>query len=507
MIRKAFSQFGTVKCVENVSGSSPKKMNDVHEAYVLFEKTEDAYKAFMANRDGQRSSDEIVSVLPVNTWKVKPAQSQSEELSELSRRIANIDNEDDDSQFVYKMYLTPGMLLRIFRLFIRSSKDFLTGLYLHYPIDDESIHSDDDDSSTNDSDSETKASSAAAAIEKLLSNLKDPDIDKNCITSYEFEKRIAEVVVKHIGKAFNMLTIQKCTISMEMLLWFAPVLKRIKTLRIHTEYDCSILYALSGFCPNVSSFYMDGEGWDGDFVDRPVEKWPSLNSLSLNVCEMDDEVLCNEGNRKLQRFIEANPQITVLQFESVIDLEIVSSINKTLKNLNTFAFVRQNFENLNLMLDNLMGLTKLQGIKFTALEVKKNDLNALVKCAKRLSRLPDMQLITIFLNCEPNTEDEEEEDFDHLKDISITHHFDCKCHGPNRTISFDEFDVEVPYDSLVFVQVINTKPPALSKDKTLKASILKTFKKSSKFFPNVIKQIEQPDDDNHLFIHISSNHR
>lgn len=224
---------------------------------------------------------------------------------------------------------------------------------------------------------------------------------------------------------------------------------------------------------------------------------------------MDDKVLCNEGNRKLQRFLELNPQIHTLQIDSIIDLEILTAIGKTLKDLNTLAFVRPNFEGLNLMLDNLTGLTNLNGLKFSALEVKKSDLNALAKCAKRLSRLPQLQLITIFMNCEPDAGDGDDsndaEDFEHFKEFNITHHHNCKCHGPNRILSFDKKKIEVPEESAVLALIVNTKPPCASKDKTLKPSILKAFKKTTKYFPNIVAEIQQSEDDSYLYIQISSN--
>lgn len=506
-----FSKFGPIQRVERITSSAANSKPDIYEAYILFKHSEDAYNAFMANRDDSKSSEEVIGVLPVNTWKLERSISQKSELAELSRRIVDIDNEDDDTQFIYKMFITPGMLLRVFRLFILKSKDFLTGLYLHYgldPLDDSDDNTDEDD----DGDSSDKSEN-----EKPI-NKNDPTIETNCITTHEFEKRIAELVVKNIGKPFTTLTLQKSTITMEMLQWFAPALKQLNDLRIHTEFDCSLLYAMHGYCPNVRSFHLDGDGWEGEFDPVAVEKWPSLRDLYLNISDMDDEVLCDEGNRKLQKFIEINPQLHTLQIDSIVDLEIVTAIGKTLKDLNALAFVRPSFEGLNLVLDNLAGLTKLNGLKFSALEVKKSDLNALAKCAKRLSRLPELQLITIFMNCEPDTgvrgggdgDDDgdgynDDEDFEHLKEFNITHHHNCKCHGPNRILSFDKKKIEVPEQSSVLVLIINTKPPCTSKDKTLKASILKAFKKTTKYFPNIIEEIQQAEEDNYLYIQISSN--
>lgn len=479
--------------VESVVSSASIVKPDIYEAYVLFERSEDAYKAFITNRDVTKSSDEIITVLPADTWKLMPTLENDDELSMLSHRISNI--EEDDTQFVYKMFITPGMLLRIFRSFIRLSNEFLTGIDLHYGPEDSS-----DDESENETDETDEDSMKTPPPNNNVK--KDDDSDINCITNQEFEKRIAEVIVKNIGPKFCSFTIQKTSISEEMLQWYAPVLKQLKILKVLTVTDCSVLYALHGYCPNVVSFHLDGEEWTSEFDNVPIQQWPSLKDLYINIIDMDDDEVCEEGNRKFRRFLEVNPQIAAIQVDSILDLDTLSTIGRKMTNLNTIAFVRLNFEGLHLILDNLAGLMNLRGLKLSALEVEKTDLNALIKFAKRFSRLQHLQLITIFLNCEPDTE--VGEDFCHLKEFCITHHYNCKCHGPNRTISFTDNNVEVPDDSSVLVLIVNTKPPSDSKDKTLKCDILNVFKKTTKFFPNIIKKIEQPGTDNHLFIQISS---
>lgn len=515
-ILKVFTKFGQIQSVERVSSSTAYKP-DIFEAYIEYRYSEDAYNAFIANRNDSKSSEEVITVLPMNTWKTKRKISPLEELAEMKRRIAYIENEKDKTQFIYKMVLTPGMLLKVFRQFIRESKEQLTGLFLHYeldPLDSDDENDEDDENSSVESDSECKEKAAAIDTDKQKSESKSgPTIETNCIAQHEFEKRIAEVVVKNIGKKFTTLLLKKRSVSKEMLQWFAPVLKQLIDLRIHSDFDCSILYALHEYCPNVRSFHLEGNGWEGEFDQTAAENWPSMKDFYLNISDMDDDILCNEGNRKLQKFIEVNPQIRTLQIDSVVDLEIVTAIGKTLKDLHTLAFVRPNFEGLNSVLDNLTSLTKLHGLKFSALEVKKGDLNALTKCAKRLSRLPELQLITIFMNCEPDyggggdgsDNDNDEEYFGHLKDFNISHHQDCVCHGPHRILSFDKKKIEVPENNAVLALIVNTRPPCATKDKTLKATILKAFKKTTKYFPNIVEQTQQAEEDSYLYIQISSN--
>lgn len=406
------------------------------------------------------------------------------------------------------------MLLKIFRSFLRVSKEFLEGLDLQYKLDesddetdDESSNDDEYEQSENSEDSEetdhteeiaTESQDGTDNEEESSESEEDDDPDKelDCLTHHEFEKRIAEVIVKNLGSKFETLTIRKDNVSREMLQWFKPVLKQLTKLTIRT--NSNILYALPSYCPNLEQFHLDGIEWNGEFDDVAAEAWPSLKELYINISIWNDE-----DKKKFRQFIELNPQILSLQIESPLDLDTLSMIGKTLVDLNTLAFVRENFEGLNCVLDNLAGLTEIHGLKMSALEVEKSHLNGLIKCAKRLSRLQHLQLITIFLNCEPDSE--KDRDFKHLKEFCITHHYNCKCHGPNRILSFRENNIEVPDESSVLVLIVNTKPSKDSTDKTLETDILATMKKTTKFFPNIIEHIEFEDKNNHIYIQISSN--
>lgn len=514
-ILKAFEKFGKVESVENVKGSASKSKPDVHEAYITFARSEDAYRAFIENRNEIKSSEEIITVLPIDTWKILPVPKKHDEINELDRRISDVDYKAD-SNFIIRLSLTPHSLLRVFRSFVRSTKPFLDGLDLEYELENESDCESDDETVRIES-SDEESSNEVKKTEKPPKQTNETNDEKsqeatdeeeskveeiNCIQNHEFEKRIAEIVVKNLGLNFEILTLRKDAITREMLQWFAPALKQLTKLSIYTVSNCRILYALHEYCPNVENLHLEGCEWEGEFDQIPIEAWPSLKEFYLDVDGLCDDENGNEGNKKFQRFIELNPQLTDIQIDTVIDLGILSTIGRTLIDLTTLAFVRDSFEGLNAVLDNVNGLKKMCGLKMSVLEVEKNDLNGLLKCAKRLSRLPQLQLITIFLNCEPNTE--EPEDFFHLSDFCITHHNDCACHGPNRILSFRNHDVEVPEESAVLALIINTKPPQFSADKTLEADIFSALKKTTKFFPNIIKNVELEGKNHHIYVQISS---
>lgn len=509
-ICKAFEKFGKIESVDDVNSSTAKAKTNVHEVYVTFERSEDAYNAFIENRNDTKSSDEIITVLPIDTWKIAPNISKDDEVCTLSRRITEVD-EDGSPQYIYRMFITRGMLLRVFEAFLRVSKEFLNGLDLYYELDEEYDNSSGDESDesevtvctqkTEETEAEPEYESDndecvdGSGDDSVQSDESDEEPEKDCLKNHEFEKRVAEVIVDNLGAKFESLTIRKDEIAVELLQWFAPALKQVQKLAIHTESNCSILYALPSYCPSATSFHLDGVNWTGDFEDFTAQAWPSLQELYLDVSNDTDE-----NKQKFRTFIELNPQLISMQIDSAIDLDTLAVIGQKTVGLNNLAIKRSSFEGLNCMLDNLAGLTELNGLKITALNVEKDHLNGLVKCAKRLSRLQNLELITIFINCQSAGN----EDFKHLSEFCITHHNNCKCHGPNRVISLRNRDIEIPEESSVLVLIVNTKPPSNSADSTLEADILATFKKANKFFPNIIEHVELAEKDNHVYIQISS---
>lgn len=103
-ILKAFEKFGEIKSVESVKTKAALDKSDVHEAYVTFFRSEDAYKAFIENRKEKKSSEEVISVLPVDSWKVLPIPTKTDELSEVSLRITKVKDEEDP-HFFYRMHM------------------------------------------------------------------------------------------------------------------------------------------------------------------------------------------------------------------------------------------------------------------------------------------------------------------------------------------------------------------------------------------------------------------
>ncbi|XP_031618972.1 uncharacterized protein LOC116338061 [Contarinia nasturtii] len=527
-IGEAFAQFGKIEVVQTVCNCSPTD----HDVYVTFERSEDAYKAFMHNRFKQKVSNDLDYVMPIDTWKISTRQTKLEEVNALSKRITDVDNENP--QCIFRIDITGRFLLKFFRSLLRLCAFSIEGLDLAYklapgdedyeesssleffPVGEAIKEVERDEKDDEDTDDETDASECS--VETVVPQNPEPDdyfdmeietdiygdeYDANmedgyyCLEDYEFEKNIAEIVCNKVGPKFKTLTIRHEYITPCMLASFVPVLQMLHTFNIHTEYNGNLFFVLPAYCPQVRSFHLNGIDMDGDFNEAPVLKWPTLHELYL--CTSDSDVKFLE---KFRKFIELNDQLEALQVECDLDIPTIQTIGRTLKNLTTLALIRRTFEGLNGLLDSVVGLSELRGLKLSVLKVERHHLNALGKCAKRLCRMPNMQLNTIFLNCE--TETDEKEKFKNLEEFSISHHYNCKCHGTERIVIFQNKCVKVPFDSNVLVLIVNTKKPIKTADRKLEADIMAAFRKTTKFFPNTVEYLEMESKNNYIYIQVGS---
>lgn len=64
IIRAHYEAYGHIELVETVNEEMPVIECDIHEAYVTFARSKDAYHAFIAGRRGTKA----IQVLPADTW-------------------------------------------------------------------------------------------------------------------------------------------------------------------------------------------------------------------------------------------------------------------------------------------------------------------------------------------------------------------------------------------------------------------------------------------------------
>lgn len=516
---------------------------DIYEAYVRFVNSTDAHKAFMDHRSG-RASERVITLLPADTWRLPRWGYITKPIIELAMIIPNIVLVMHKQQpFIHKMSVTRRTILRLFRLFLTEARDYLRGLEVDYKLD-RPIDADDDDNgaaaaaaalaededalNANQANEQARSSAQANQIAEIVpidmfTILQEDD----CITIPEFEKRFAETLIKYAPATMGLLKLRKFRIDKEMLIKFAPFLMQLKDFRIHTECNCYMLYVMHTYCPQLESFGLTGIGWEGEFDHTPIQRWPSLRELYIKIKDMDDPLLCVEGNRKLQQFIKENPQLITLQIDSVTDSPLLTTICTVLKNLESITLVRENLIGLNDVLDNLFTLKQMSGMKLTVVDVRKSDLNAVLKCLKRLNRLPRLKMTAICINCVPDTDATENDNdndkaddgddaddyngnpiidmsyFERFRSFQVNNHEYDHCQS-GRVISTDGKTVKVPKDHPAVVIMVNTIPPVGPIGRAIYKQVKQLFKSSEKYFPNTIEQMQIPKPSSCLYVHIGS---
>lgn len=309
-IRQVFQSFGDIESVQRMD--DVESTSGIYSALVSFVHSECAFNVLVANHNEMFISEYLVSVMPADTWQQTHAETdesepmdtcdESDEIKSMTQDLRGLSlyqkdvccaNADDQ----FEIDLSLGLSLKQIRTRIFSVKSHQKHLVLDYGLESDGDESDDDN--------------------RIL------HIDKS-----DFEKRASKTISKIGAKKFQALTIRgKDHISMEVLQWLEPLLKRLQVLYIETYSNSQILYALHDFCPNLSKLYFFGFKWRGD-TWTDVKAWPKLTHFVLKYVQLNIRSETETGQR-FQRFIG--------------DLKQIYIINKT--NFSFFPFDWRFFEN------------------------------------------------------------------------------------------------------------------------------------------------------------------
>ncbi|XP_055326280.1 uncharacterized protein LOC129580110 [Sitodiplosis mosellana] len=487
LIREEFAKYGAIKAVEmltNPADYQDEAAAELSEAYVTFVQSKCAYQAFMAHRKYGKFPKEAITVLPADSWRQgdvlsnaslgfrKARTSLEEENLALNEAMSQLFIKNEQ-QFQLKKKLLVDMgadfSLKKWLLIARNLKDDLEYLIL-----------------------------------KFSSKSDEANSNQNRLTIDEYEKRVVQVMASNcVGESFSAMSIvSKNSISMEMLRCMAPLLKPLVSLIVENRLNAHLVYALPEFCPRMRMLRLLGT-WDGQYQDQPVVNWPTLHILIFMNRTLDVKSYTEDG-KKFRRFIESNPQLEMLLFDTIIDIELLKGIVDNLANIKVLSFRRLNYYRFSLILEHLTKAELLESISITFNIAEKVDLEKISIMVERLGQMKDMKLVTLMQNYMPNTA--QKENFTMLSSFPITEHRNCECHNKQRLLAFDGVipDQVVPDDVPVLVIVINTNNPSKSQDKSLESDIWNVLDDTKKSFPNIIRFEELKDGNHSVYVYIAS---
>lgn len=440
---------------------------NIHEVYVTFVLSEDAYNAFLSNR----WSFKTAKVLPADTWHQPGVKLIPMDLIP----IMNDNHECENIEISVHDILND-------RTHFCESMNIKTTVHLKQPANLKSIFEG------------IRPMKERVQDLTIIFDMESVGVTLNCLSDHEYVSRIIQVLGTCVGENFSQLTICEIkTISMDLLEEFAPLLQNVKSLEIQSESDGSVMYALQKYCPNLNTLKLFALSWNGEFSNLAAQQWPTLFDLNLCIQESDTENI-----EKLQNFFELNPQLTHLEVRLTADNELCDTIGK-LPNLEHLAIVRQTYDDIELILNILSELKKLKSVVFNVLMVEKNGLNAMIKCAEQFKKMKELKTVIIFQNLEPDTIEKEE--YRRYFTCPVEIHDDCSCHHGKRVLAFSKKEVKLPKERPVFVTYVNTK-----KDSDDIALILKFAAASQStlpYYPNIIDRIIIEDEENMQIVHVN----
>ena len=487
-----FVKYGEIESVEALNngmksaGARSAYSSSLHEVYVTFAQSNDAYNAFMAHRHDSKAT---IKVLPGDTFRQPNVQLTRPEdikfLHDTAHRchdpnwtrdevvlcdLAKVSINDRDcfcefaaATFDVEIDQRSWMKLKTIREMGRPMKDRLQCLVLHYDMESDEKY-------------------------------------ENAISNDEYFRRVVQVLSTCIGDKYDEMTILGMkAISREMLHDLAPLLRPLERFTFEAESNASVMYALAAYCPNVDFLLVEANSWDGDCSNEVPQYWPSLSHLvikgNLNVSNVTDAA-------KLHRFFEVNKQLCSVGTDLLADYQLCKAIAENLKNLDTLSLICATYNDVNPILDLLPGLKDLTRITITILSVR-NELSAMVNCAQRLKQMENLKSVTLLQNFNP-TSTNQEELRSHLACL-VKHHENCECHPFDRVVEFgfNSAEVKLPQDKAVLVAVVNVKTADSSSGKILQATaIIDAFKRTMQFYPNKIQAIKMDTGDHCKFINV-----
>lgn len=451
---------------------------------MTFAQSDDAYKAFMANRHDSKAT----KVLPADTWRQPGVQlARPEDINfrhhtahrchdpsctddkkmvcDLSEMSLNDRGHFGEFAFEVKIDQRSCMKLKTIRERGRQMKSRVQSVIMRYNMEPDGKYD-------------------------------------NVISNDEYFKRVIQVLSTCVGDEFDEMTIMGVkAISIELLRDLAPLLRPLETFTFQAESNAAVMYALPAYCPNVEVLLVDANSWGDCFTGVP-KNWPSLSQLVLkgNLNVASD----TESGAELCRFIEVNKHLSSVEIELIVDGRLCKTIAMNLKDLESLSFICATYDDLNSILDVLTDLKHLSVISITILTVK-NELGAMVACAKRLKQMKQLQTVTLLQNFNP-TSMRQDKLKEHLACL-VKIHEDCDCHSSDRVAEFGlgSAEVKLPKDKQVLVTVVNVKDANSSIGKVKQAKvIIDAFKATMLFYPNKIHTIKMNMGDHCKFINVCS---
>lgn len=482
-IKRAFCAFGSIEAIEVVNDSETNV-----EAYVLFEKSESAFEAFQAHRNGVKSTSNLFYVVPANTWH----QPYSMPLcNPIDPRKCFILKLNDDCLIEMFKYLDLETLVKLsnvctrFRTLLNTynfPKIKIYTIYVYHPS--VSVLR------------QTMKCIGPHLMHLYLRYQKYGEDPENYLDE-EHVERTTYKILQYITLNLIKLTIripQKP--SDKMMKLFIPAFRQITFLEWDAEFDCDTIECLQNSCPHLETLILRRRNFSCQNAHNTARlHWPSLKSLEIFQYMAELNLPCQ---RFFERFIQENSQLKRLKLTNVNhDLfQIIAQCSRNLEHLEML----QNFDLCSIHTKPTLDLlNNLNSLRICIIRVKITEfLPDVVNQIRILSQIQRLELIVLLHNYAPPSMQYEYFPLAHQwSEITIE--------GNDMKLRIGENFANIKFDAgrTTLVNIFNTNNPRESSHKRLRRDVRHVFKESNMFFPNVHESFSFKNIDCRQFIHVN----
>lgn len=487
-MREKCEKFGQIESIDVVN--LPENGVCYAELYVTFESNKSAYRAFMVNQSCLTKSNELLKVVPANTWHQPNKEIHSNHLSI-----------DEDKCFI--LTLNDNCLLQLFDNLELEAAVTLSNVCIRFHLLLNAYYFPRIKSFT------VFLFSWPLNFYRNILKCIGPHLTqlrldyrifcKKAVTllQNEYEERATFKILQHINRNLEKITIympQGKKISKELYGMLAPALKRIIILEIFAEFDCESLQQLRILCPNLKTLFLTNRRFDCNLDhEHDSWNWPSLEKLKL-IHYLEPQSECR---KEFQEFIKSNSQLKFLKLTNVNDdlFRIISTFSIDLQHLE----LQQHFDVCSIHSESTLCLLKnLTNLKIFVLRIRSTHyLDEIRDQVKSLSRLSQLKIIILIRNYTPPIQPYDCFPFVHIDtDISIQNNDISLNIGPNST------NIDTSLKQTYLINIINTANPSESSFEKLEETVLYTFQCYNEFFPKTLQTIVFKLSDCYQYIHV-----
>lgn len=461
------------------------------QAYVLYEKSQSAFQAFLANRNGILSSPNLRHIVPANTWHQPDFIPLWNTIEPEKCTILKL---NDDCLIEIFKYLDLEALVKLSNVCSRFQN--LLNVYEFPKVKAYTVfvyHA-------SVSDLRRTMKCIGPHLEHLyLRYQKYTEFPPNYIGA-EHEERSTYKIIQNIGSNLTKLTVRKPPgerPSSKILRLFTPAFRQIKFLEFDAEFNCSTIQSLREFCPYIETVILRKRIFTCKHRHQPFDlHWPSLRSFETFQYMSALNLSCQ---RFFEQFIQKNPQIRRLKLTNVNNdlFRVVTEYSNNLEYLE----ILQNSDLCDIHSEPTLELLhNLNNLRVFIIRVKKTEcLREVENQIRCLRHMKHLELIVLLRNYTPPIWPNERFPFAHQwSEIVVEGNMMKLKIGDNST------SIEFPTGKSTLVNIFNTNNPKESTYRHLENDVQFTFDISKEFFPLQHQCITFRNNDCYQFIDVKT---